>query len=92
MDFKVLKWLLLLSVAIMQVGCATANVSSDDSPPDLIDPIIIACNAEVHLFSMEDRFRLLGRQIEGNTISALFGTGCAIVVVHFARGDVRSIH
>jgi len=35
MNFKVLGWLLLLVVAIMQVGCATASQSSDDPTPDL---------------------------------------------------------
>jgi hypothetical protein len=35
MDFKLLKLLLLFAVAIVQVGCATANESSDDSTPVL---------------------------------------------------------
>jgi hypothetical protein len=35
MDFKVLKWLVLLAVATLQVGCATAGANADDSPPDL---------------------------------------------------------
>jgi hypothetical protein len=35
MDFQVLKWLILFAVVIVQVGCATANESSDDSTPIL---------------------------------------------------------
>ena len=35
MDFKALRWLLLLAAAIVQVGCATANETSDDSTPAL---------------------------------------------------------
>jgi hypothetical protein len=35
MKIDALKWLLLISLAAMQVGCATATESSDDSPPDL---------------------------------------------------------
>jgi hypothetical protein len=35
MDFKVLKWLVLVAAVIVQVGCATANESSDDSTPIL---------------------------------------------------------
>jgi hypothetical protein len=35
MDFKMLKWLALFVVVIVQVGCATTPVSSDDSTPIL---------------------------------------------------------
>ena len=35
MDFKALKLLFLFAVVIVQVGCATANESSDDSTPAL---------------------------------------------------------
>ena len=35
MDLKVLKWLVLFAVVIVQAGCATANESFDDSTPIL---------------------------------------------------------
>ncbi|HEV3272099.1 MAG TPA: hypothetical protein VGZ93_07955 [Candidatus Methylacidiphilales bacterium] len=35
MDWKVLKWLLLFAVVIVQAGCATANENADDSTPIL---------------------------------------------------------
>ena len=31
MDFKVTRWLLLLAVAIVQVGCATTKETTDDT-------------------------------------------------------------
>jgi hypothetical protein len=35
MSFKVLRLALLVAIAVVQAGCATAKQTSDDNPPDL---------------------------------------------------------
>lgn len=67
---------------------------SQNGNSGLVDPVVVASNAEVNIFPIEDRSRLLRCQMEGNALRALSVAGgeIAILILRLVNGKVRSIH